>query len=89
MDKDRAHRLAALAGVQVPQEPVSSGREAAAGRAGRPRQKLGYPLFVKPVRSGSSFGISRVTQPAGLAAAVEEAFGHDREAAAGGGGARF
>ena len=35
--------------------------------------RIPYPLFVKPNRSGSSFGISRVTQEAALLPAVEEA----------------
>lgn len=43
--------------------------EAALARAGA----LAYPLFVKPARAGSSFGITRVSEPAGLRAAVEEA----------------
>jgi len=43
--------------------------EAALARAGA----LAYPLFVKPARAGSSFGITRVTEPGGLRAAVEEA----------------
>ena len=43
--------------------------EAALARAGA----LAYPLFVKPARAGSSFGITRVTEPAGLRATVEEA----------------
>ncbi|MCV7477770.1 D-alanine--D-alanine ligase [Micrococcus luteus] len=43
--------------------------EAALARAGA----LSYPLFVKPARAGSSFGITRVAEPAGLRAAVEEA----------------
>ncbi|SJN26346.1 D-alanine--D-alanine ligase [Micrococcus lylae] len=34
---------------------------------------LEYPLFVKPARAGSSFGITRVAEPAELRAAVEEA----------------
>ena len=34
---------------------------------------------MKPVRSGSSFGVSRVAAPEHLAAAAEEAFRHDRE----------
>jgi len=38
---------------------------------------LGYPLFVKPVRAGSSFGVSRVESPGSLSAAVEAAFRHD------------
>ena len=78
MDKDRSHRLAALAGVSSPKGLVfAAGADRADIQAAA--DTLGYPLFVKPVRSGSSFGISRVTQPAGLLPAVEEAFGHDRE----------
>ena len=78
MDKHRAHLLASLAGVDVPRGTVFSQGAApealeAAGRA------LGYPLFVKPVRAGSSFGITRATRPEQLAAAVEQAFFHDRE----------
>ena len=37
---------------------------------------LGLPLFVKPARLGSSVGISRVSEEAGLAAAIELALGH-------------
>ncbi|WP_331715839.1 D-alanine--D-alanine ligase [Tessaracoccus coleopterorum] len=35
--------------------------------------ELEYPLFVKPARGGSSIGISRVTDPSGLDAAIAEA----------------
>ncbi len=42
-------------------------------------QLLGWPLFVKPVCAGSSFGITRVEQPQQLAAAVEAAFRHDSQ----------
>ena len=35
--------------------------------------KMGLPLFVKPVSNGSSFGISRVNERGGLAAAVRKA----------------
>ena len=35
--------------------------------------KLTYPLFVKPARGGSSIGISRVTDPSQLDAAIAEA----------------
>lgn len=76
MDKDRAHRLAAQAGVAVPRSAeVSPG----AGQATLLRlgEELGYPLFVKPVSGGSSFGVSKVMGPAQLPAAVEEAFRHD------------
>lgn len=38
---------------------------------------LGLPLWVKPSRLGSSVGITRVDDPAGLNAAVEAAAGYD------------
>ncbi len=40
---------------------------------------LTYPLFVKPVKEGSSHGIARITQPAQLADAVMAAFTFDDE----------
>jgi D-alanine-D-alanine ligase len=39
--------------------------------------RLGYPVFVKPCRAGSSVGISRVERPEDLAAAIAEARRHD------------
>ncbi|MGY2875485.1 D-alanine-D-alanine ligase [Marmoricola sp. URHA0025 HA25] len=36
-------------------------------------QALGYPVFVKPARAGSSHGISRVDSPADLGDAIAEA----------------
>ncbi|HEY8306967.1 MAG TPA: D-alanine--D-alanine ligase family protein [Lapillicoccus sp.] len=38
---------------------------------------LGFPVFVKPARSGSSIGISRVASAGELAEAVEAARAHD------------
>ncbi|WP_328356248.1 D-alanine--D-alanine ligase [Streptomyces sp. NBC_00445] len=38
---------------------------------------LPWPRFVKPASMGSSIGVSRVTEPAELARAVEEAFRYD------------
>lgn len=76
MDKDRAHKLAAAAGVEVPASFVIRGdfeQEELLEKAGR----LGYPLFVKPVKAGSSFGITQVTNTEGLFDAVETAFAYD------------
>jgi len=51
-------------------------------------EALGYPLFVKPARLGSSVGIVRVAEASELSAALEQAFLHDPrvivEAACGG-----
>jgi D-alanine-D-alanine ligase len=38
---------------------------------------LGWPVFVKPARAGSSMGVSKVTEPGALAAAIEAAREHD------------
>jgi D-alanine-D-alanine ligase len=40
---------------------------------------LGYPVFVKPARAGSSMGISKVSTPEALEAAIEIAREHDRK----------
>ena len=78
MDKDRAHKLAALAGVAVPRSALFR-RGACQEELLAAARSLGFPLFVKPVRAGSSFGITRVTEEAALPAAAKEAFAHDRE----------
>jgi D-alanine-D-alanine ligase len=38
---------------------------------------LGWPVFVKPARAGSSMGISKVSEPEALRAAIEMAREHD------------
>ena len=39
----------------------------------RAAEKIGYPVFVKPSRSGSSVGVSRVSHPKDLEAALRKA----------------
>ena len=78
MDKDRAHKLAALAGIPVPRSALFR-RGASLSDIAAAGEPLGYPLFVKPVRSGSSFGVTRVEGPEALQEAVELAFANDRE----------
>jgi D-alanine-D-alanine ligase len=43
-------------------------------------EALGFPVFVKPSRLGSSVGIAKVVQVSQLPAALEEAFNHDPRA---------
>ena len=78
MDKDRAHKLAALAGAGVPRGRAFS-RDTSLKELEEYAQELGWHLFVKPVRAGSSFGISRVCRREELPEAVSSAFDHDRE----------
>ena len=76
MDKDRSHKLAAAQGVLVPRSAVFS-RGADEAAIAEEAERLGWPLFVKPVRSGSSYGVNRVESREQLLPAVEEAFSHD------------
>lgn len=78
MDKDRAHKLVAAAGIEVPKSVVFC--EENRGEALQTvLSDFSLPLFVKPVRAGSSFGISRITEFSELEGAVDEAFSHDSE----------
>jgi D-alanine-D-alanine ligase len=76
MDKSHMKRLLAAAGLEVPAYSVV--------RAGRPVPPdvaaLGLPVFVKPARGGSSIGISKVTRPEDLDAALAFAHTHDPKA---------
>ncbi|MEG1947419.1 MAG: D-alanine--D-serine ligase VanG [Lachnospiraceae bacterium] len=78
MDKDRAHKLVSLAGIAVPKSVsfVQTEMESATREID---EKLSYPLFVKPVRAGSSFGITKVAKKQELHAAINLAFEHDSE----------
>ena len=76
MDKDRAHKLVQAAGISVPQSFVlQSGGDAET--AIRQAERIGYPLFVKPVRAGSSYGITKVTGRNQLPEALKLAFSYD------------
>ena len=80
MDKHRAHLIAAAAGVSVPaaitvRGDVACNRDALLTLTAT----LNYPLFVKPVNEGSSHGISRITSPQQLPAAVALALKFDDE----------
>jgi D-alanine-D-alanine ligase len=77
MDKDKVKYVLRGVGIAVADHVVLRNRRFAAADADAV-ERLGYPCFVKPANLGSSVGISKVTAPDGLAAAVELAFRHDR-----------
>jgi len=76
MDKDRAMRLASHAGVKVP-EAICFERPPPDEEMLRAAKALGLPLFVKPVKAGSSLGISKVERWSELPGAVRLAFTFD------------
>lgn len=77
MDKDMAHKLVHTAGIAVPRAvTLTRGNQ---DKVSELTKELSYPLFVKPVRAGSSFGITKIYQHTQLASAVELAFTHDSD----------
>ncbi len=79
MDKHYTKVLLNEAGIPTaPDVTVDARRITAAEALEQVEQaKLQYPLFVKPSRSGSSFGVTKVEEPAALAEAIEQAGKHD------------
>jgi D-alanine-D-alanine ligase len=79
MDKHVMKLLLAAQGIPVGQHLLVTARhwerDPEAVRADV--EELGYPVYVKPSRAGSSLGITRVKGPADLDAAVEAARRHD------------
>ena len=76
MDKDRAHKLVSLAGISIPKSicfeytPTHEELRSAA-------RMLKLPMFVKPVKVGSSFGISKIESYSELLEAATMAFTYD------------
>jgi D-alanine-D-alanine ligase len=79
MDKVMAKAVLAAAGLDVPRgfAVSASGGEAARAQAVDQAESIGYPVVVKPVRQGSSFGITMVERSDQLLAAIGEALAYD------------
>ena len=79
MDKDLMKRTLSAAGlpgcrfVAFTSRQWADEREAVLAKIA----DLGLPVFVKPARGGSSVGIAKVSDPADLAAAIEDARRYD------------
>ena len=74
---DKGHMKAMLAGAGLPTGPctvvTSAQWESDPDEVRRRVAGLGYPVFVKPARAGSSVGISKVSAPDDLDGAIEQA----------------
>lgn len=75
MDKDMAHRLVDVAGIAVPKAVMLE--QTMCGDMDKKIEELRYPLFVKPVRAGSSFGITKIYKKTELETAINLAFQYD------------
>ncbi len=76
MDKDRAHKLVQATGIKAPASFVF-GKEADMENVTKQAEQIGFPVFVKPVKAGSSYGITKVNEKSELAVAVTSAFHYD------------
>ncbi len=77
MDKDAAKRLLRDAGLPIPRfRVVTPGDKPSFAEL---VAELGRPLFVKPARLGSSVGVGKADTAEEFAAALAEAFRHDRK----------
>ncbi|EPR13374.1 D-alanine--D-serine ligase VanG [Ruminiclostridium papyrosolvens] len=76
MDKDIAHRIAQSSGVRVPIS-ISADRTMLLQDIFNMAETLRYPVFVKPARAGSSFGITRANSRPELEKAILYAFEYD------------
>jgi len=82
MDKEVANRLLDHAGITRTPWFVFHRRDEAdfIQHAGKWEREFGYPMFVKPANSGSSVGVSKVSDRASLKDALAFAFKHDVKA---------
>ena len=76
MDKDATKRIAAQAGI--PQVKWAVARNA--GEASAAARRLGFPVFIKPARMGSSVGVAKVGRASEVGAAIKEALRYDEKA---------
>lgn len=77
MDKVMMKRAFAAEGLPMVAHLVHrEGRDRVSLRD-RVARELGYPCFVKPANMGSSVGVSKVGEPAGLDAALDQALEYD------------
>ncbi len=78
MDKVISKELAALDAIPVlPHVVIRAHQKAAIRPLLKKAEKLGFPLFVKPVSQGSSVGVTKVKRASELRAAVLNAFRFD------------
>ena len=77
MDKDAAKRLMRERGLPIPRFQSFTFGETPSFEA--VTAELGRPVFVKPARLGSSVGVGKAATEEEFAAAVAEAFRHDRK----------
>jgi len=82
MDKSFAKQIFSAHGLKVADGFTVSVKQWAQDKAGfeKRAEQIGYPVFVKPVRGGSSRGTTKVKNAEDLASAISEAHRYDIKA---------
>lgn len=78
MDKYLSHKLVESYGIKVAKSIVINNKTEKE-EINQKLKQLNYPLFVKPMRAGSSFGITKVENEKEVEKAIEDAFLYDVE----------
>lgn len=78
MDKYLSHELVENCGIKVAKNIVIN-TKTTKEEVNKKIRELQYPLFVKPMRAGSSFGITKVESEKEIEKAIQEAFKYDTE----------
>ncbi len=78
MDKDIAKKIVSLSGIKTPASVVVR-KGIKKSQLLQLTNSLNYPVFVKPVKSGSSIGITKINTKDNLMEAVNTAFKHDNK----------
>ncbi len=78
MDKHLSHKLVENYGIRVAKSVVINNKTSKSEIQEKLKQ-LKYPLFVKPMRAGSSFGITKVENENEIEGAIKEALEYDTE----------
>jgi len=76
---DKAATIRYAKALQIPTAPSLEISKTEFEQNGSPELAFTFPVFVKACRSGSSFGVVKVNEQAGVKAALEEAFKYDNQ----------
>lgn len=76
MDKALAHRVVEMYGIKAAKS-ITIQRDYSEPDIRKWASEAGFPLFIKPLRAGSSFGISKVLSEGELIPAIKYAFSYD------------
>ncbi|WP_100486524.1 D-alanine--D-alanine ligase family protein [Sporolactobacillus pectinivorans] len=76
MDKDISHHIVKIAGIRVP-DTVSLTGVVSLEQIDEIIAAFTFPIFVKPANGGSSFGVTKVMDPANLLEAINKAQKYD------------